>query len=275
MAASLCVSTMLPVSYLFVPATRCERVAKAVAAGAHAVIVDLEDAVDPGQKSEARAQLARQLPTFGTALKPWVRINARGTPWLEEDLALVAEAGSQLAGIMLPKTESPDDLAAVQARTGLPLIALVESARGLASLGAIGRHASLHRMAFGSADLARDLGCEDSWDTLVHARQAMVLHNAACGLPAPIDGVSFVLDQPAPVREDAARAARHGFGAKLCIHPSQIGPTHEGFAPSAAQLEWARTVAAAEGSGAQRLHGQMIDRPVIERAKQILARQIS
>lgn len=268
---------MLAVSYLFVPATRCERVAKAVAAGAQAVIVDLEDAVDPGQKSEARLQLARYLPTLDKATKPWLRINALGTPWFDEDLALVDEAGVQLAGIMLPKTESPDDLAAVQARTGLPLIALVESARGIARLDAIGRQPGLQRMAFGSADLARDLGCEDSWDTLVHARQAMVLHSAACGLPAPIDGVSFVLDQAEPVRADAARAARHGFGAKLCIHPAQIGPTHEGFAPTPVQLEWAQTVlaAAGEGSGAQRLQGQMIDRPVIERAKQILARQTS
>lgn len=266
---------MLAVSYLFVPATRCERVAKAVAAGAQAVIADLEDAVDPGQKNEARLQLARHLPTLDKAIKPWLRINAPGTPWFDEDLALVEDAGVQLAGIMLPKTERPVDLAAVQARTGLPLIALVESARGIAALDAIGRQPGLHRMAFGSADLARDLGCEDSWDTLVHARQAMVLHSAACGLPAPIDGVSFVLDQPEPVRADAARAARHGFGAKLCIHPAQIGPTHEGFAPSPVQLKWAQTVlaAAGEGSGAQRLHGQMIDRPVIERAKQILARQ--
>lgn len=266
---------MLPVSYLFVPATRCERVAKAVAAGAQAVIVDLEDAVDPGQKDEARAQLAHHLPTL--AIKPWLRINARGTPWFDEDLALVADLPSQLAGVMLSKTESADDLAAVQARAPVPLIALVESARGITRLGDIGQRPGLHRLAFGSADLARDLGCEDSWDTLASARQALVLHSAACGLPAPIDGVSFVLDQAEPVRADAARAARHGFGAKLCIHPAQIAPTHQGFAPSAAQLQWAQAVlaAAARGSGAQRLDGQMIDRPVIERARQLLARPLS
>ncbi|MEI7783689.1 MAG: CoA ester lyase [Betaproteobacteria bacterium] len=263
----------LPVSYLFVPASRCERIAKAVAAGAQAVIVDLEDAVDPAHKAEARAQLESYLRTG--ALKPWLRINALGTPWFDDDMALVAQSGAQLAGVMLPKTESQQDLAQIQARTPLPLIALVESARGMTKLADIGSHPDLHRMAFGSADLARDLGCEDSWDSLSHARQAMVLHSAACGLPAPIDGVSFVLDQAGPVREDAARAARHGFGAKLCIHPAQIAATHEGFAPSAAQLQWAQAVlaAATQGSGAQRVGGQMIDRPVIERARQILARQ--
>jgi len=227
----------LPVSYLFVPASRCERIAKAVAAGAQAVIVDLEDAVDPAQKGEARKQLAQYLQE--APLKPWLRINAIGTPWHEE-----------------------------------PLIALVESARGIVNLADIAQHPGLHRMAFGSADLARDLGCEDSWETLVHARQAMVLHCAAARLSAPIDGVSFVLDQAEPVQQDAARAARHGFGAKLCIHPAQLAPTHEGFAPSAAQLQWATAVlaAAAQGSGAQRVAGQMIDRPVIERARQLMAR---
>lgn len=263
----------LPVSYLFVPASRCERIAKAVAAGAQAVIVDLEDAVDPAHKAEARAQFASYLQT--SALKPWLRINARGTSWFEDDMALVAQSAAQLAGVMLPKTESQHDLAAVQARTALPLIALVESARGILKLADIALHPGLHRMAFGSADLARDLGCEDSWDSLSHARQSMVLHSAACGLPAPIDGVSFVLDQAEPVRDDAARAARHGFGAKLCIHPAQIAPTHAGFAPSPAQLQWAQAVLAAadQGSGAQRVGGQMIDRPVIERARQILSRQ--
>ena len=89
--------------------------------------------------------------------------------------------------------------------------------------------------------------------------------------------MSFVLDQTDPVREEAARAARHGFGAKLCIHPAQLAPTHAGFAPTPAQLQWAHSVLAAaeQGSGAQRLGGQMIDRPVIDRARQILARHPS
>lgn len=264
---------MLPLSYLFVPATRCERIAKAVAAGAQAVIVDLEDAVDPLHKEAAREQLRQHLQTAGTGLRPWLRINARGTAWHADDLALAGQCASQLAGLMLPKTESAQDLAAVQAHTTLPLIALVESACGIVQLADICRHPGLHRLAFGAADLSRDLGCEDSWDTLSHARQAMVLHAAAAALPAPIDGVSLVLDQAEPVRADAARAARTGFGAKLCIHPAQVRPVHEGFAPSEAQLQWARTVlAAASNSGAQRVAGQMIDRPVIERARQLIDR---
>lgn len=90
MAASACAEAMLPVSYLFVPATRCERIAKASAAGAQAIIVDLEDAVDAAHKEAAREQLATHLQAG--ALKPWLRINALGTPWFEQDLALAASA---------------------------------------------------------------------------------------------------------------------------------------------------------------------------------------
>jgi citrate lyase subunit beta/citryl-CoA lyase len=268
---------MLPVNYLFVPATRCERVAKAWAAGAQAVIIDLEDAVDASQKQTARAQVSEmskaQMPPA------WLRINATTTPWFQADLALAARLAHErcLAGLMLPKTESAEDLAAVQSQVAAPVIALVESARGITGLAQIAQQPGLHRIAFGSADLARDLGCEDSWDSLLLARQAVVLHSAAQGLPAPIDGVSFALDDAPAVRSDAERAARHGFGAKLCIHPAQLEPTRQGFAPSAAQLQWAQAVVAAagDGSGARRVQGQMIDRPVIERAKQILARQTS
>ncbi len=265
---------MLPVSYLFVPATRCERMAKAWAAGAQAVIVDLEDAVDPAHKDAARDQVVQALPA-GTQ-PVWLRINGLSSPWFAQDLALVQTLAARqcLAGVMLPKTEGADDLSAVHTHADVPLIALVESARGINALRDIAQHPGLHRLAFGLADLSRDLGCEDSWDTLVHARQAMVLQAAAAGLPAPIDGVSFVLDQAEPVQADAQRAARHGFGAKLCRHPAQIDAVHRGFAPSADQVSWARSVlsAAEHGQGAQRLAGQMIDRPLIERARQLLAR---
>jgi citrate lyase subunit beta/citryl-CoA lyase len=267
---------MLPVSYLFVPATRCERIGKAWAVGAQAVIVDLEDAVDPAHKDAARDQVAQALPAGAPPV--WLRINGLSSPWFAQDLTLVQTLADRqcLAGVMLPKTEAASDLAAVETHTHAPLIALVESARGINALREIAQYPGLHRLAFGSADLARDLSCEDSWDTLLHARQAMVLQAAAAGLPASIDGVSFVLDQAEPVRADAQRAARHGFGAKLCIHPAQIKAVHQGFAPSAEQLSWARSVLAAaeHGQGAQRLAGQMIDRPLIERARQLLARAL-
>ncbi|MES2398440.1 MAG: CoA ester lyase [Pseudomonadota bacterium] len=267
---------MTPVTYLFVPATRSERIAKAFAAGAHAVIVDLEDAIDATQKAAARAQL----DAFLTAsVQPvWIRTNAVSTQWFEDDLALVRKHAKKIAGVMLAKTESPFEVDAVDAGAeGVAVIALVESAAGMLALERICAHPRVIRIAFGSADLSRDLGCEDAWDTLQFARSQVVLHSAAAHLLSPIDGVTFALDQADIVQSDAALAARHGFGAKLCIHPSQIKPTLQGFAPTAQQLQWAQKIldAGTSGSGAQRLQGQMVDRPVIERARQILQRHES
>ncbi|MES1977067.1 MAG: CoA ester lyase [Pseudomonadota bacterium] len=268
---------MTPVTYLFVPATRTERVAKAFAAGAHAVIIDLEDAIDAGVKDEARAQL----DAFLTAsVQPvWIRTNAVTTQWFEDDLALVKKHPEKIAGVMLAKTESPFEVDAVNdgSAENIAVIALVESAAGMLALERICAHPRVTRIAFGSADLSRDLGCEDAWDTLQFARSQVVLHSAAAHLLSPIDGVTFALDKPDVVERDAALAARHGFGAKLCIHPSQINPALQGFAPTAQQLQWATQIlaASASGSGAQRLQGQMVDRPVIERARQILQRHES
>lgn len=266
-------------TYLFVPAHRPERLAKACAAGPDAVIIDLEDAVDPADKAAAREALRGWLATCtpaAAAARPelWVRVNAVGTPWFGHDLAVLQQHSAALTGVMLPKTESGRDIDTLQV-LDLPVIALVESARGLLGLAGVCAHPGVHRLAFGSADLARDLGCEDAWDTLLPHRAQLVLHAAAAGLPPPIDGVSFVLDEPARVTDDARQAMRLGMGAKLCIHPAQLAATRRGFAPTEAQQHWARQVlaaAAAAGQGAQRVAGQMIDRPVIERARLLLSR---
>jgi citrate lyase subunit beta/citryl-CoA lyase len=268
---------MLPLSYLFVPAMRPERIVKAIASGAHAVIVDLEDAVDEADKQQARAFLQKFFDSAPVLLPPvWLRVNAASTFWFKDDLALVSRNRRQIAGAMLAKTESCADLDALQATLGspLPVIALVESARGILSLSAISIHPQVTRLAFGSADLARDLGCEDNWDILLHARMQMLLYSASAGLAAPIDGVTFALEDAALVIAEAKRAARAGFGAKLCIHPSQLAPTHAGFAPTTEQVEWAGHIlnAGGNGSGAQRLNGELVDKPVLERARQILQR---
>lgn len=265
---------MTPITYLFVPATRPERIAKAFAAGAHAVIADLEDAVDAQDKLSARAHLDVCLPTLDQRV--WLRLNAATSPWFEDDLALVARHRDRIAGVMLAKTESSFEIDALESAAGqdMGIMPLVESAAGLLALEKICAHPRVVRIAFGSADLARDLGCEDDWDVLQFARAQVVLHSAAAHLLAPVDGVTFALDVPAQVETDAARAARWGFGAKLCIHPSQLAPAVRGFAPAQHQLDWARGVmqAADGGSGAQRWQGQLIDRPVIERARHILQR---
>ena len=263
-------------SYLFVPATRPERIAKALAAGAHAVIVDLEDAVDASQKLAARQRLADFFASPESAgIGPvWVRINAVSTEWFAGDLQLLQQQASRLAGVMLAKSESSAELDTLAAGVTLPIMALVESARGILQLGQLCAHARVQQLAFGSADLARDMACEDAWDLLLPARMQMVMYAASAGLPAPIDGVTFALDDAALVSHDARRAARAGFGAKLCIHPAQVLPAHQGFAPSAEQLAWAKRILALtpDDTGAQKLDGQMVDKPVIARARHIIER---
>jgi citrate lyase subunit beta/citryl-CoA lyase len=259
----------LPVSYQFVPATRMDRVAKAWQAGADAVIVDLEDAVSAADKVSARASLVDFLNQPGQPV--WVRCNAAGSVWHADDLAALRAASGGLAGIVLPKTESSNDVAGLG--MAVPVLALIESARGIAQLADIASHKSVQRLAIGTVDLALDLGCVDSWETLLMARSQVVLQSRLANLAAPVDGVTVTIGQPEDAERDARRARELGFGAKLCIHPSQIGPVHRGFAPTAAQVAWAEKLVALAGDGAAiKIDGQMIDKPVIDRARALLAR---
>lgn len=266
---------MNAITWLFVPATRTDRIAKAFQAGAHAVIVDLEDAIDSAEKAMAREQLTNFLASSGSPV--WIRVNAVTTDWFADDMTMLRARQNRIAGIMLPKTESGADLdnTTVSSAPNLPVIALIESARGILALSDICEHASVARLAFGSADLSTDLGCEDTHECLLSARSQVVLHSSAVRLPAPIEGGTFSVDVPSLVRDDAARAARMGFGAKLCIHPSQLAPTLEGFRPLDRDVLWAeKIVAVTEGqNGAIKLEGNMVDKPVIERARQILRRR--
>jgi len=256
-------------SLLFVPASRPERFDKALAAGADAVIVDLEDAVAPHEKERARAALAAWLDPARPVL---VRINAVDTPWFGEDLALCAHPG--VAAVMLPKAEHIDDLARLRAAGAAQLVPLIESAAGMAALATIAAAPGVQRLAFGSIDLQVDLGMRDALeDELLYFRSRLVLASRLAGLQAPVDGVSTSLDDAERLRVDVLRARRLGFGGKLCIHPRQVEGVNRHFAPSEAEQAWARRVleaAAAAAGAAVALDGRMIDKPVILRAQAIL-----
>lgn len=256
---------------LFVPGDRPERFAKAVAAGADAVIVDLEDAVAPAAKEGARARLAGALAPLVGAARVLVRVNAGGTLWHAADLAACAGI-SGLAGIVLPKAETAGECARVADATGLPVIALIESARGLANAGEVAGASA--RLAFGSIDFAADLGMAHAREVLRPARFALALAARLTGQAAPIDGVTTALKDEDLISSDCRHAVDMGFAGKLIIHPAQIAPARRGFAPSEAECEWARRVLAAVDGGAAALavDGAMVDAPVIARARQILAR---
>jgi len=248
---------------LFVPGDRPERFAKA-AASAEAVIVDLEDAVPAGAKAKARDALAA-LPA-GAVI--YVRINAAGTELHAADLAAVK--GLAIAGVMLPKAESAAAVEAVSAATGHKIIALIESAAGIAAARFIAASPATARLAFGSIDYCADLGAAHTREALLTARCELVLASRLAGLPAPLDGVTTAIDDEAQVEDDARHASSLGMHGKLCIHPRQVAAARRGFTPSAEETAWARRILAAGSDGAVSMDNRMVDAPVRARARRIL-----
>jgi citrate lyase subunit beta/citryl-CoA lyase len=260
----------IDLSYLFVPATRLDRIDKARGSGAHAVIVDLEDAISVDTKIEARHALQRMLrPTHPVI----VRINGVGTPWFDDDLSLCRHDG--VAAVMLPKAEDAADLQMVHAVCGRPVIALVETARGVSNVTAVARAPGVMRLAFGAIDFRLDLGLPVSdYHQLDVYRAGLVIASRVARLSPPVDGPTTVVDDPELVRTEALAARRLGFGAKLCIHPAQVDAVNEAFSPTSEEIQWAQRVVeafdAARG-GVVTLDRKMIDVPVVEMARRVLA----
>ncbi|MFE7030368.1 HpcH/HpaI aldolase/citrate lyase family protein [Streptomyces sp. NPDC057621] len=254
-------------SLLFVPGDRPDRFDKAAASGADFVIVDLEDAVAAENKERARENTAAWLALGNRAI---VRINAPGTPWSEDDLGTAAQHGCP---VMVPKAESSAVLGELAARTAgrCELVALVETALGVERAHEVCAAPGVVRTAFGNVDLAAQLGvAHDDRTALAYARYRLVVASAAAGIAPPVDGVTTAIRDLDVLRADVADARRLGFTGKLCVHPYQLPLTADGFAASARELEWARTVLGA-GESVTTVDGQMVDKPVLERARRILA----
>jgi citrate lyase subunit beta / citryl-CoA lyase len=264
-------SAASPRSYLFVPGNRFDRFEKARAAGADAVIFDLEDAVQPDEKLAARDAVRAHLDASRPA---WVRVNAFGTPWFADEIAVFA-AHSGVAGIVLPKSETPAQIDALlaHAHPQLAIMPLVETARGIANLDALCTAPRVQRVVFGTLDFQADLGIECDGEALNLFRSQIVLASRLAGIDAPVDGVSTALDDAQALEADARRGRRFGFGSKLCIHPKQIGAVHRAYAWSDVERAWAeRVLRAAEQSGgaAVAVDGRMVDLPVILKAQRIM-----
>lgn len=263
--------TATPRSYLFVPGNRPDRYAKAIAAGADAVIVDLEDAVPAGEKAAARAALAAWLSPEHPVL---VRVNGGDSQWFREDLAVCREKG--VAGVLLPKAENVGDIRVIGEYSGaLPIVPMIETATGFANAHTLAQAANVQRFVFGSIDFQLDLGISGEEEELLYFRSRLVLVSRIANLAAPVDGVTTAIDDAERVRKDTLRAKRFGFGAKLCIHPKQVKIVNECFEPTEAEKIWAEKIveaAEAAGGAAVSVDGKMVDRPVIARAEGILAR---
>lgn len=268
-------------SFLFVPANRPERFAKALASGAGAVIIDLEDAVAPDAKPAARAQLAQAWAGFTgpEQARLVVRVNAAGTPWHLEDLQLMANLAAEgLGGVVLPKAEAPDMLRTLAAHTGdtCALLPMVETAAGLAAIDALAGCPRVCRLVFGNLDFQADVGmaCGPDEAELAPVRLALVLASRRAGLAAPVDGVTAALHDSDQLRRDTARSRRFGFGARLCIHPAQVAVVNAGLGPSAQEVDWALRVLAHQqhtGEGVFTLDERMVDAPVLKLAQRTLA----
>lgn len=263
----------LPVSYLFVPALAIERIPKALASGADRVIIDLEDAIAPDDKDEARKALSE----LELSVPIVVRINGRGTPHYEADLNVVRNLPF-VESIMLPKVERAEDVQAI--RNYIPskvgVLALVESALGILNAQRI---ASIRpeRLVFGSADFLADIGVSPSLEVLAAPRTALVLASAAAGLASPVDGPTLTVRSEEVVHRDAEAARSLGLFAKLCIHPAQVATVNRVFGVTEEERRWARGVldaAEEHPGGVFMLDGQMIDEPVLRRARLMLGRSV-
>jgi citrate lyase subunit beta / citryl-CoA lyase len=269
-----------PRTYLFVPGNRPDRFGKALASGADAVVLDLEDAVAADAKDTAREAILAWAAeaTPGDRARAVVRTNDLGSPHAARDLAVVAEVG--LTAVMLPKTESVDDVATVRsAAPDLAVLALVESARGIAAAEEIAGASGVVRLVFGTLDYALDLDLEldDALDGLSCAAGRLAVASRCAGIATPVAGVTPQLGDEPRLLADLAWSRRHGFGAKLCIHPAQVAAIHTALTPTTRAVEHARRVLEADAAspGAAQLDGRMIDRPVVLAARRTLTRAAS
>lgn len=271
-------------SLLFSPADRPELVRKAPATGADVVVIDLEDAVAPGRKAEARAAVADVLadPGYDPDCEVCVRVNA--DPGVADDDLAALPAEEPPDSLMLPKAsaaENVTDLAALAAERGVerPVIALCESAAGVLHAEDIAAAAPTDALAFGAEDLAADVGATrtDRGTEVLYAREHVVVAAAAAGVDA-IDTLHTDIEDREGLREATTFAIELGYDGKICIHPDQVGIVNEAFTPDEERLAWARRVLAAaeeadrEGTGVFRVDGEMVDAPLIAQAERVVER---
>jgi citrate lyase beta subunit len=281
------VSAVLRRASLCVPASEPARIAKAAALEVDEIIVDLEDAVLPESKDAARDHVCGLGARERGAIA--VRVNAIRTSWFKRDL-LACVANPAVTTIVIPKAESADDLHTLDsqltamelaARRAVPIAlqTLIESAKGLTNVESILASSSrITSCVIGYADLSVSLGRQPTapWQ---YAQDRVVLAARANGIQ-PIDGPRLSVEDDADLRSDADTAAALGFDGKWVIHPSQVATVQQAFTPTAAQVAEAKEIltamdeAAANGRGAVQWRGRMIDEPVAQQARRIVARSL-
>jgi citrate lyase beta subunit len=276
-----------PRSMLFVSGEKVERFAKAMAAGADLVCIDLEDAVHPDRKAEARGQVLGWLKTTSRpadACGIALRLNGLRTLEGIRDVLALVESGVAVDWLLLPKTEHATDVQAIESWCGAQIgaiTALVESPLGIENLASIARAGGkLGALMLGGADLSAELDARFDWDGLLSARGRLVNAAKSTGLQA-WDVPNVDLSSEEGLATETRKALALGFGCKTAIHPQQIRTIHAAFTPTAAEIEWAtvllKAVPEGQGSGAFLFQGKMVDAPLLKKARRIaeLARAAS
>jgi citrate lyase subunit beta / citryl-CoA lyase len=279
-------------SFLFVPGTRTNLLPKAIATGADAIILDLEDSVPPAQKEEARTLVSAELAKSSQRLT-FLRINNPRLGSLDKDLAALAPHGAQ--AVMVPKVESARDIAEIDARLAaheleaglevgvISLLVVIESSMGLRNLFDTISHTKRIRGAALATAEEGDFMCDigGKWtatgEALTYARGKFVCEARAAKMTWLVDGAFMQLTNE-PALECESRLARtYGFNGKVAVHPSQVRSINQIFSPTDAEVERAQRLidafrdAESQGRGAIRFQGMMVDRANVQWAEQILS----
>ncbi|MCP2013697.1 citrate lyase subunit beta/citryl-CoA lyase [Deinococcus sp. HSC-46F16] len=276
--------SLRPRSVLFAPGGRADLIAKLPRSAPDAVVIDLEDAVPATPEAKATARpvardAARDLIAAAPHLAVFVRVNAVHSPFFEDDLAVLTP---ELAGVVVPKLEAAADVRRVRAALAqrgldLPLLAGLETGAGVWNAREILAEEGVEWAYFGAEDYTTDLGGSRTPGNLevVYARSHVALAARLTGVHA-LDIVVTALNDADTFRADAAQGRALGYGGKLCIHPAQVALAHEFFGPTDAEAERARRLldaaheAALAGHGAFSFEGQMVDEPMLAKARAIL-----
>ena len=279
-------------SWMFVPGHRQRMIDKALGLNADAIMLDIEDGVAPSEKDQARKNIGESLGRKKTPGSParYVRINAIGHPRMDADLDAVVRPG--LEGLVLPKVDTVAEARKVDAiltdreskrrmpSGGIKLLIAIESPKGLLNAPAIAASSSrVTGLMFGAEDFGREIGLpavrEGEARDLIFARSAMVIAAASAHVQA-IDGVWVDLNDGPGLLGFAKQSRRLGFSGMSCIHPSQVDAINTTFSPTAEEIDYCQKVlqafeeANARGDGSIAFGGQLIDRPIVERARRTI-----
>ena len=268
-------------SVLFTPADSPDMLRSAPEAGADVLVFDLEDGVGPADKDEARAVVREVVPDLAVDGELWLRVNDRAE-LLDADAALLDEeaVAAALDGVVVPKVTGPDAVERVTDRypsgVALPVLALVENARGVLPAEAVADAPAVDALLFGGEDLAGDAGLTrtEGSEELLYARQRTALAAAAAGIDA-IDGIYTDIRDTEGLRAAAETALQFGYDGKTLIHPGQVDPVNDVFTPSQGEVEWARRVVEAateREEGVFMLAGELVEAPIRKQAERTLER---